>query len=735
MKRIGVLRHISLRWKILIPFIALSLTTWFVAADILGRSTAQSIRDHARSQTREVAESAARQLGLRVAHARSEASTLGSEATLMVGRSSLRAALKQVAPNMGALFTNAGLFGSGEKDLVKAVVAGGDRPLVDLRRSLLEPKKLDDAAILAAASRAPSAAGVVGVSGLQKAYVVGASTVQLNRSKLVTFMIGDAIDEGMLSTNALPPGYGLFVVDHSGTLAGTGTPSQSSAWDHVLQSTTEGDVRVDGVDYYLTSLPVDALGPAGLRMVAAMPTRPMLAAASEGRHRAWVVLGIGGLAFAAMAMWLTTLLTRPLRQLTCTANKLAAGELDARAVVKTHDEIGALGTAFNAMSQQLQKRDQNLREALDKLTRLSETDALTGLYNHRALHRQLERELSRAQRHRLPLSIAVVDIDDFKMINDTYGHPTGDHVIRLVAEVLTGNSRREDIVGRHGGDEFMLLLPGTSSVDAVTVIEKLRAAMHEAPLVTGDGLRIPIRLSAGTATCPEDGSMLHELVAQADSHLYESKRKGGDVVTRRIDSTPLETLAGGGFGMLDSLVTAVDNKDRYTRRHSEDVTEFAVLIAEHLGLSDDQRRILRAAGLLHDVGKIGVPDALLRKPALLSMSEHEIVRHHATLGALVIQGVPDEAEVRRAVATHHERWDGTGYPAGLSGTDIPLLGRILAVADSFSAMTSDRPYRKALTFDEAFVELLAGSGSQFDPDIVETFLAALSVEEAIRLPR
>lgn len=181
----------------------------------------------------------------------------------------------------------------------------------------------------------------------------------------------------------------------------------------------------------------------------------------------------------------------------------------------------------------------------------------------------------------------------------------------------------------------------------------------------------------------------------------------------------------GNFGVLDGLVTAVDNKDHYTRQHSEEVTSYAMNIAEAIGLSKEAQRTLRIAGLLHDVGKIGVPDRILRKPARLEGDEADIIEKHVSLGEIMIKDVPDTVAVVAAVGSHHERFDGGGYPRGQRGYDIPFLGRILAVADAYSAMTTDRPYRKALSEEQASAELLAAAGSQLDPELVHTFLTLL----------
>ena len=173
-------------------------------------------------------------------------------------------------------------------------------------------------------------------------------------------------------------------------------------------------------------------------------------------------------------------------------------------------------------------------------------------------------------------------------------------------------------------------------------------------------------------------------------------------------------------------MAAVDNKDSYTHRHSDEVTEYALAIAAALGLSDETQRIVRVAGLLHDVGKIGVPGSILRKPGRLTSDEYEIMKQHTLLGELIIQEVPNLKEIRAVVGSHHERWDGSGYPRGLAGEAIPLLGRIMSVADAYSAMISDRPYRSSLTTDVAIAELRAGAGTQFDPTLVELFVEAVS---------
>ena len=354
---------------------------------------------------------------------------------------------------------------------------------------------------------------------------------------------------------------------------------------------------------------------------------------------------------------------------------------------------------------------------------LGEVDSLSGLYDrHRALE-QLDMEVARARRYEGTFSILLADIDNFKNFNETWGHSAGDEVIKRVAAVLRHRNRASDFVGRYGGDEFLMILPATYRTGAATVADHMRLALGSQPYVAPNGFAVPLRLSFGAASFPEDGHDAQSLMAIADANLYESKRWGGDTVTLRRENFGVETIDASGFSTLDALVNAVDNKDHYTRKHSAHVAEYSASIVDSLGFSKDKKETLRVAALLHDVGKIGLPDRILRKPGPLTHEEEDAVRQHSLLGSLMVsQHLPGNDEVREAVLHHHERWDGNGYPAGLSGRSISMLGRILAVADAYSAMTTDRPYRSGLSLETAVEELKKGSGKQFDPEVVNVFL-------------
>jgi diguanylate cyclase (GGDEF)-like protein len=362
---------------------------------------------------------------------------------------------------------------------------------------------------------------------------------------------------------------------------------------------------------------------------------------------------------------------------------------------------------------------------LAQTRRLAERDTVTGLLNHRAAHQQLDVDLTESRLHGRRLGVLAIDMDDFKLINDTHGHSVGDMALRHIARLLERCVRAGDTIARLGGDEFLVILPGASRERCLELVDQLMVRVHENPLRI-DGLGdVPLRLSGGVAVCPEDTTQSQGLLTIADSRLYEAKRAGGRTMEAGVRRNEREGRDLAGFDMLSALVTAVDNKDRYTREHSEVVASVACALADALGLSRESQRTLGVAGLLHDVGKIGVPDRVLRKPGRLLADEWEVMKHHVALSTILISAIGLGVDVTAAVAHHHERWDGTGYPAGLTGAAVPLLGRIMIVADAVSAMALDRPYRSGLPMPLIVAELRAGAGTQFDASLVEPCVGVL----------
>src|SRR3954454_24711052 len=366
--------------------------------------------------------------------------------------------------------------------------------------------------------------------------------------------------------------------------------------------------------------------------------------------------------------------------------------------------------------------------------RLALTDPLTGLGNHRHFHERLEKELRHAQEKRLPLTLCLVDVDDFKRINDRFGHPAGDRVLSRLASRL----RQTGEAFRLGGDEFALLLPGYDEGSALTaaasVVERIAALeLEQIGSVT---------VSVGVATSPAHAGDRDDLIRLADSALYWAKEYGKNRVRSYrpdvIELAELKRLASGPdraarFRAAASLARAVDARDVYTGSHSQRVAELAARMARRLGLPDEEVELTRLAASLHDLRELALPEGVLRKPGPLTEPERMVLEPHPQIGFRMLESLGVDP-VADWVLHHHERWDGSGYPDGLPGDRIPLGARIIFVADAYDAMTSERVYRRRVLPEQAIAELRRCAGSQFDPNAVDSLADELgSVEQPRRV--
>jgi diguanylate cyclase (GGDEF)-like protein len=365
-----------------------------------------------------------------------------------------------------------------------------------------------------------------------------------------------------------------------------------------------------------------------------------------------------------------------------------------------------------------------------QLVEATRRDALTGMLNHGAIVANLAVAVEDARARDGELAAALLDVDNFRLLNDTHGHPAGDDVLQRVAAVLTDAPIAQ--VARYGPDEFLLIWSPASVADAEAGLAALRGQLAEIAVRFGESENLPVSVSIGIAGFPAHAASVSELLSAATVALQEAKASGGDGV--RVAQRAEQRTASSSFDVLQGLVIAVDTKDRYTKRHSEDVARYAVFLAQRLGLDEETLATIRTSGLLHDVGKIGIPDTLLRKPGKLTADEFDVFRQHVALGDAIVRDMPNLELVRAGIRHHHERWDGRGYLEGLSGEAIPLIGRIMAVADAFSAMTTTRPYRKALPIEEALKRLGDAAGSQLQEELVKAFIAGIETAPDAPMP-
>ena len=359
-------------------------------------------------------------------------------------------------------------------------------------------------------------------------------------------------------------------------------------------------------------------------------------------------------------------------------------------------------------------------------------DQLTGLGNRRHLEEQIQIEIGRHSRYGGMFSLIILDLDSFKAFNDSYGHLAGDKLLNQLGSIMKSTIRTADGAFRYGGDEFAILLPQTNGRDAYEVAERVRSRVVS-EIKVGD---TPVTASLGLANWPADGVRINEIIASADMALYYAKQSGGNQSHAVSEIFPVMTKPGakleleqdrGALSIIYALAAAVDAKDHYAYNHSQRVREYAVALAKRLDLTPADIARVSTCALLHDIGKISISSEILSKPGKLSDEEWAVIKSHPRLGADIVSHVPQLASCLTGILYHHERYDGSGYPAGLKGEAIPLDARILGIVDAFAAMTVTRPYRAAFSFEEALEELKRGAGKQFDPYLVKVFISATKV--------
>lgn len=372
-------------------------------------------------------------------------------------------------------------------------------------------------------------------------------------------------------------------------------------------------------------------------------------------------------------------------------------------------------------------------EYRDKVMELANVDELTGVYNHRYFQNILAEHIEDASRNNKVICLLFIDIDHFKFYNDLYGHSAGDVVLNKIGDILKKNIRELDIVARYGGEEFAVILPGIDEEVAVQIGNRLRDAVESA-YFEGEENQPNGRLtiSVGVSSFPLKAKTKKELINTADDALYRAKFFNKNRVESYysileelksdIDEQHIDLISS-----IKTLISVINAKDRYTYAHTDRVVIYCELMAKHLNLSELDIKKLRYSAYLHDIGKIQISKDILVKKTKLTNEEWNILKDHPANGVEIIKPVESLQVICPIILHHHEKYDGTGYPNGLKGDEIPYLVRILSVADSFDAMTSNRPYSHRKTYEEAVQELINCSGTQFDPQIVDEFIEMLDV--------
>ena len=389
------------------------------------------------------------------------------------------------------------------------------------------------------------------------------------------------------------------------------------------------------------------------------------------------------------------------------------------------------------------------QEELLHMEQVALTDPLTGLPNCRTMMDRIEEELARCQQTRESCAIVFIDLDHFKHINDTWGHSAGDAVLCEAGSRLKKNARGGDVVGRYGGEEFVMMLSNTNLEGAKKAVERFRVALAEEPCIlepgedTPEGTRIAFTASLGVAVYGEHGTSREALLEAADRAMYYAKQTGRNQVCLAGEETASTSQVLTSMSQVQftetigtkTLTAVASIHDGETNAHARRMVRLAEETARGLGRSEEEVHLVRLAALFHDIGKIGIPDAILHKPGPLTEDEWTVMRRHPVLGQHILEQVGGLFELlSHIVVAHHEHWDGRGYPHGLTQDAIPLGARILTVVDSYDAMTSERPYRQPLSDAHARIELQRCAGSQYDPQVVEVFLRVLDGFEQQHMP-
>lgn len=368
------------------------------------------------------------------------------------------------------------------------------------------------------------------------------------------------------------------------------------------------------------------------------------------------------------------------------------------------------------------------KKHIRSLSELANIDGLTGLYNHRCFYDYLSQQIEMSKNNGTELSLLFIDIDNFKFYNDFHGHQMGDEILREISIIMKETVPVGSFIARYGGEEFTVLLPDTSEESAIKIAENLRKTVQEHPFAGQEVLPgKSLTISVGVSAYPSKAKTDAELLRRADEACYRAKF----LYKNRVEAyhsiledlqTNIAEIDHETIASIKTLIAVINARDKYTYGHVERVVFYCTLLADKMRLSDKDKKNLIYSAYLHDVGKINIPEEILMKADPLTDEEWEILKNHPQKAAEIIDNISPLKDLVPIILQHHERYDGTGYPGKLKGSEINYFARMLTVVDSFDAMTSIRPYQPQKSYSQAIRELIKCSGTQFDPQIVRHFI-------------
>ncbi len=378
-------------------------------------------------------------------------------------------------------------------------------------------------------------------------------------------------------------------------------------------------------------------------------------------------------------------------------HKLADGEIRDVEVYSGPIKIGNKDYLFSIIHDITERK-----KAEEKIKYMTFHDKLTGLYNRAYLEEEMRRIDTKRQ---LPISLIMGDLNNLKLVNDTYGHERGDQLLIKAAEIIKKSCRKEDIIARWGGDEYVVLLPNTS----IETSEKISKRIQKKTKQQEEG-ELLVSISLGNASKEEPGQDLLKVLNKAENRMYKNK------ITNRKSARS---------NVLSAFLNTLREKSYETEEHASRMKELCLKLGNEVGLSSSDLDRLSLLTSLHDIGKVTIPQGILNKPGKLTNDEWDKIKEHTEAGYRIVSSMDEFADIAEYILYHHERWDGTGYPEGIAGRNIPLLSRILSIVDAFDVMVSGRPYKKAISEEKALKEIKECAGSQFDPDLVDLFIKVM----------